>query len=109
MEGGFGLYRRLMGLALGRKSGRAEVERGWPGRTMNTAELLESEGQRHGVAGSGHGGDAALPGEVFHGWRGDRQQGVCERGVFKRAGTLRAEAQGRGAGDARKRHAAKGS
>jgi REP element-mobilizing transposase RayT len=40
------LYRRLMGLALGRKSGRAEVSRASKGlgqSTMNTAEMLESE------------------------------------------------------------------
>jgi REP element-mobilizing transposase RayT len=40
------LYRRLMGLALGRKPGRAEVSQSAKGRgqtTKNTAELLESE------------------------------------------------------------------
>jgi REP element-mobilizing transposase RayT len=40
------LYRRLMGLALGRKPGRAEVEgkgNGLGQTTMNTAEMLESK------------------------------------------------------------------
>ncbi len=40
------LYRRLMGLALGKKSGRAEVSRSAKGlgqTTMNTAEMLRSE------------------------------------------------------------------
>jgi hypothetical protein len=40
------LYRRLMGLALVRKSGRAEVSRAEKGlgqSTMNTAEMLESD------------------------------------------------------------------
>jgi hypothetical protein len=40
------LYRRLMGLALGKKPGRTEVSRAANGlaqSTMNTAELLESE------------------------------------------------------------------
>ena len=40
------LYRRLMGLAIGRKPGRAEVSQSAKGlgqTTQNTAELLESE------------------------------------------------------------------
>jgi hypothetical protein len=40
------LYRRLMGLAIGRKPGRAEVSQSTKGlgqATKNTAELLESE------------------------------------------------------------------
>ena len=40
------LYRRLMGLALGRKPGRAEVTvngKGLGQSTMNTAEMLESK------------------------------------------------------------------
>jgi hypothetical protein len=36
------VYRRTMGLALGRKSGRAEVERGVVRPPMNTAEALEA-------------------------------------------------------------------
>lgn len=41
------LYRRLMGLALGKKSGRAEASKSSKGlgqTTKNTAEMLESEG-----------------------------------------------------------------
>jgi REP element-mobilizing transposase RayT len=38
------IYRRTMGLALGRKSGRAEVENGVVRPQMNTAEALEAEG-----------------------------------------------------------------
>ena len=37
------LYRRLMGLALERKSGRAVVEKGLARRQMNTAEALEAD------------------------------------------------------------------
>jgi REP element-mobilizing transposase RayT len=37
------IYRRTLGLALGRKSGRAAVERGVARLPMNTAEALESE------------------------------------------------------------------
>jgi putative transposase len=37
------VYRRTMGLALGRKSGRAEVEKGVVRPQMNTAEALEAE------------------------------------------------------------------
>jgi putative transposase len=37
------IYRRTMGLALGRKSGRAEVERGVVRLQMNTAEAREAE------------------------------------------------------------------
>jgi hypothetical protein len=37
------VYRRTMGLALGRKSGRAEVERGVVRPEMNTAEALEAK------------------------------------------------------------------
>jgi putative transposase len=37
------IYRRAMGLALGRKSGRAEVEKGVVRPQMNTAEMLESK------------------------------------------------------------------
>ena len=37
------LYRRLMGLALGRKSGRAVVEKGVVRPQMNSAEALEAE------------------------------------------------------------------
>lgn len=37
------IYRRTMGLALGRKSGKAEVERGVVRMPMNTAEALEAE------------------------------------------------------------------
>ncbi len=37
------IYRRTMGLALGRKSGRAEVEKGVVRPPMNTAEALEAE------------------------------------------------------------------
>jgi putative transposase len=37
------VYRRTMGLALGRKSGRAEVEKGVVRPQLNTAEALESE------------------------------------------------------------------
>ena len=40
--------------------------------------------------------DAALPGALFHGRRGDRQPAFRERGVCERPGALRAEAQGRG-------------
>jgi hypothetical protein len=36
------IYRRTMGLALGRKSGRAEVEKGVVRPPMNTAEALEA-------------------------------------------------------------------
>ena len=37
------IYRRTMGLALGRKSGKAEVERGVVRPPMNTAEALEAK------------------------------------------------------------------
>jgi hypothetical protein len=37
------IYRRAMGLALGRKSGRAEVEKGVARPQMNTAEALEAK------------------------------------------------------------------
>jgi putative transposase len=37
------IYRRAMGLALGRKSGRAEVEKGVTRPQMNAAEALEAE------------------------------------------------------------------
>ena len=37
------IYRRTMGLALGRKSGRAEVEKGVARPQMNTAEALEAD------------------------------------------------------------------
>jgi REP element-mobilizing transposase RayT len=37
------IYRRTMGLALGRRSGRAEVEKDVVRPPMNTAEMLESE------------------------------------------------------------------
>ncbi len=37
------IYRRAMGLALGRKSGRAEVEKGVSRPQMNTAEALEAK------------------------------------------------------------------
>ncbi len=37
------IYRRTMGLALGRKSGRAEVQKGVIRPQMNTAEVLEAE------------------------------------------------------------------
>ncbi|MEX1114411.1 MAG: hypothetical protein WEB53_04130, partial [Akkermansiaceae bacterium] len=37
------IYRRTMGLALGRKSGRAEVEKGVLRPQMNTAEALEAK------------------------------------------------------------------
>jgi len=37
------IYRRLMGMALGRKSGRAEVEKGVVRPQMNTAEALEAK------------------------------------------------------------------
>lgn len=37
------IYRRAMGLALGRKSGKAEVEKGMVRPQMNTAEMLESK------------------------------------------------------------------
>jgi putative transposase len=37
------IYRRTMGLALGRKNGRAEVEKGVVRPQLNTAEALESE------------------------------------------------------------------
>jgi hypothetical protein len=37
------IFRRTMGLALGRKSGRAEVEKGVVRPQMNTAEALEAE------------------------------------------------------------------
>jgi hypothetical protein len=48
---------------------------------------------------------AAAAGEVFHGWRGDRQQGVCQRGVRSVAGALHAEAVGRRAAHAWQRQA----
>ncbi len=38
------IYRRAMGLALGRKSGRAEVEKNVVGHRLNTAEALEGAG-----------------------------------------------------------------
>jgi REP element-mobilizing transposase RayT len=41
-------YRRVMGLALERKNGRAAVEKGMPSSPMNTAESLEAED--HGTA-----------------------------------------------------------
>ena len=88
------LYRRLMGLALGKKPGRAEVSQAAKGlgqSTKNTAEMLESEDNGTVLKDLGNGEDAAVPGEVFHGRRGDRQQGVCERGVCERAGAIRAE------------------
>jgi hypothetical protein len=44
-----------------------------------------------------------VSGEVFHGWRGDREQGVCERGVCERPGPIRSEAQGWRAFDAGQR------
>jgi REP element-mobilizing transposase RayT len=37
------IYRRAMGLALGRNSGRAEVEKGKARRQFNTAEAMEAE------------------------------------------------------------------
>ena len=37
------IYRRTLGLALGRKSGRAEVEKGLVRREMNTPEALAAE------------------------------------------------------------------
>ena len=37
------VYRRAMGLALGRKSGKTEVEKGVVRQQMNTAEMLESK------------------------------------------------------------------
>ena len=40
------LYRRLMGLALGRKSGKAVVEKGVVRRQMNAAEALETDDNR---------------------------------------------------------------
>jgi len=49
--------------------------------TKNTVEMLESE-------------NAALPSPLFHGWGGDRQQGVCEQGVREGAGTIRNQAEG---------------
>ncbi len=38
------IYRRTMGLALGRKSGNAEVRKGAAEAQMNTAEMLEAKG-----------------------------------------------------------------
>ena len=81
------LYRRLMGLALGRKPGRAEVSptaKGLGQTTKNTAEMLESEDNETVLKDLGNGEDVALPDSVFHGRRGDRQQGVRERGVCER-------------------------
>jgi hypothetical protein len=46
-------------------------------------------------------GDAAVAGALFHGWRGDREQGVCERGVRGGAREVPGEAQGRCAAGAR--------
>jgi hypothetical protein len=69
------IYRRAMGMALG-KERRAEVERVRMVRpTTEHGGSAGGGGQRHGAAGSWDGGDVALPGEVFHGRRGDRQQG----------------------------------
>ena len=47
------IYRRAMGLALGRKSGRAEVEKGVVRPHDEHGGGAGSEGQRHGAAGSG--------------------------------------------------------
>lgn len=51
-----------------------------------------SDGRRGRRSSCGQG--LALPFEVFHGRRGDRQPGVCEQGVSRRARPLRAAAQG---------------
>ena len=73
------IYRRLMGLALGRKPGRAEVKARVP-VTKNTEEMLASKDNETVLP------DLAMAGmlrqrEVFHRRSGDRQQGVCERNL----------------------------
>ena len=79
------ICRRAMGLALGRRSGSigtCDQERG---------RDVVFKGQCDGLAGSWDGGDIEETGEVFHGWSGDREQGVCERGVRGLAGEVYGE------------------
>ena len=88
------LYRRLMGLALGRSRGARRFPRTTKGLGQTTDEHGGDAGkqrQRNRVEGSGNGEDAALPDSIFHGRRGDRQQGVCERGVCKLRETASAQ------------------
>jgi len=114
------IYRRLMGIALGRSSGKAEVKsRGVV--TKNTAEMLKPEDNQTALP------DLKLAGMLLcrvrylaacwgfvadylrfapvHGRRGDRQQGVRERGVHECAGSIRSETQGRRETDAGQRQA----
>ncbi len=73
---------------------------GW--HTGNEAQAQGDERRGGGEGASEAGGysvrqDVALPGEVFHGWGGDREPEFRERGVCGRAGALWPAAQGRGA------------
>lgn len=57
------LYRRFMGLALGRNPWRAEVERKGDGlgqSTMNTAETIESKDGARAMRGNGSGAKGQL-------------------------------------------------
>ena len=66
-------------------------------RQMNTAEALEAEENNGTVLPDSGSRGAALPGEVFHGRGGDREQGVCECSVRRDAGAFHGEEPGRGA------------
>jgi len=101
------IYRRAMGMALGRKSGRIETQR----RSQTAAIVTKNggdvrkQGQRDGASGPRDVSDAAASGALFHGRGGDREQNVCERGVCSGSGPFRDEAQGRSTPIARQCHA----
>src|SRR5690606_10814320 len=99
MEGGFADLSEVAGSGFG-----AEERPGGGGQGAGEAEseheggaLAGKRGEWDGVAGAWDGGDAALPDSLFHGRSGDREQGVCERGVCLDAGSFSGEAKRRGA------------
>jgi hypothetical protein len=101
------IYRRAMGMALGRKSGWAVV--GVSGHATKNEEEMLSSNDNETVLGSWDGGDVDETGEIFHGRCGDREQRVCERGVRGGAGEVHGEEEGWRAEDAGQRRGGEGS
>jgi hypothetical protein len=100
------IYRRAMGMALGRKSGWAVV--GVSGHATKNEEEMLSSNDNETVLGSWDGGDVDETGEIFHGRCGDREQRVCERGVRGGAGEVHGEEEGWRAEDAGQRRGGEG-
>ena len=74
----------------------------WSGSPADEfSENVRSQGQRDGFARIEAAGDVALPGKVFHRWGGDREQGVCQRGIRGSTGKIHRASERRGAADER--------